>query len=90
VERARLPGGDVEAALAALEEHEERVPHEAKMEARFRLWELTQGKEYIVEAHRLFVHFRDHAPENCRDSLIENVPLHREIMEAWEEHGGEE
>jgi len=89
VEGARLPGGDVEAALAALEEHEERVPHETRMEARFRLWELTQDKEHVEEAHRLLSFMRDHAPEDCRDSLIENVPLHRDIMRAWEEHGGD-
>jgi hypothetical protein len=32
---------------------------------------------------------RAHAPEDCRDSMIENVPLHRDIMKAWEEHGGD-
>ncbi len=30
---------------------------------------------------------RRHAPEDCRDSMIENVLLHRDIMKAWEEHG---
>ena len=24
----------------------------------------------------------DHAPEECRDSMIENLPLHRDIMAA--------
>ena len=89
VERARLPGGDMEAALAALEEHEERVPHETRTEARFRLWELTQDKAHLEEAHRLLSFMRDHAPEDCRDSMIENVPLHKDIMRAWAEHGGD-
>jgi serine/threonine protein kinase/tetratricopeptide (TPR) repeat protein len=87
VERARLRGGDIEAALAALDEHEERVPHDTKMDARFRLWELTNDKAHLEEAHRLLTYLRDHAPEDCRDSMIENVPLHRDIMKAWEEHG---
>ena len=87
VERARLPDGDVQAALAALAEHEERVGHAAKMNARFRLWELTQDKTHLEEAHRLPCFMRDHAPEEDRDSMIHNVPLHRDIMKAWEEHG---
>jgi len=89
VERARLPGGDADAALAALAEHEERVECAGKMEARFRLWELTQDKAHLEEAHRLLCHLRDHAAEDCRETIIENVPLHRDIMKAWEEQGGD-
>jgi tetratricopeptide (TPR) repeat protein len=88
VERARLLGGDVEAALAALEAHGEQVHHGERMEARFRLWELTTDKVHLEEAHRLLCYARDHAPEDCRETIIENVPLHRDIMRAWEEHGG--
>ena len=88
VEPARLPGGDIEAALAALAEHEERVGHGVRMNVRYRLWELTQDQAHLAEAHRLLAFMRDHAPEDCRTSMIENVPLHRDIMRAWEEHGG--
>ena len=42
---------------------------------------------HLEEGHRLLRFMRDHAPEDCRDSMIENVPLHRDIMKAWEEHG---
>ena len=87
VERARLPDGDVEAALTAITEHEERAGHDRRMNARFRLWELTHDQAHLTEAHRLLEHLRDHAPEEDRDSMIENVPLHRDIMKAWEEHG---
>ncbi|MHC4549795.1 MAG: tetratricopeptide repeat protein [Planctomycetota bacterium] len=87
VYRARLPGGDKVAALTALEEHEERADHDVKMEARFRLWELTNDQAHLEEARRLLCFMRDHAPEDCRDSMIENVPIHRDIMRAWEEHG---
>ncbi|MHC4579797.1 MAG: tetratricopeptide repeat protein [Planctomycetota bacterium] len=89
VYRARLSGGDVEAALAALEEHEERVWHTGKMEARFRLWELTKDKTHLAEAKRLLDFAVEHSPEDCRTSMIENVPLHRDIMKAWEEQGGD-
>ncbi|MHC4956170.1 MAG: protein kinase domain-containing protein, partial [Planctomycetota bacterium] len=82
IEQARLPGGDVDAALAALEQHEERAGHTGKIDARFRLWEVTQDREHLDEAHRLLTFMREQAPEDCRDSMIENVPLHRDIMEA--------
>jgi tetratricopeptide (TPR) repeat protein len=83
---ARLARGDVRSARAALEEHEPRTNHEGRMEARFRIWELTKDRAHLEEAHRLISFARDHAPENCRDSMIEHVPLHRRIMNAWEEH----
>jgi hypothetical protein len=45
------------------------------------------NRAHLAEAHRLLRHLHDHAPEDCRDSAMENVPLHREIMRAWDEHG---
>ena len=38
---------------------------------------------------RLLDHLVEHAPEEYRESMLKNVRLHREIMEAWEEHGGD-
>jgi tetratricopeptide (TPR) repeat protein len=87
VEQARLRGGDVQAARAALAEHEERAGHSERVNARFRLWQLSQDMADLVEAHRLLCFARDHAPEDCRTSMIENVPLHRDIMKAWAKHG---
>ncbi|MHC4164902.1 MAG: tetratricopeptide repeat protein [Planctomycetota bacterium] len=89
VYRARLPGGNIEAAQAALEEHEERAEHGTKMDACFRLWELTKYEAHLAEAKRLLDFAVEHSPEDCRTSMIENVPLHRDIMEAWEAHGGD-
>jgi len=86
---SRLPGGDIEAALAALAEYGERAAHDTNMDACFRLWELTKDQTHLEEAHRLLMFMRDHAPADCRDSMIENVPLHRDIMKAWEEQGGD-
>jgi serine/threonine protein kinase/tetratricopeptide (TPR) repeat protein len=86
VERARLPDGDAGAALAAFAEHGERVPHQPRMSARFRLWQMTGDHDHLEEAHRLLRFARDHAPEHCQVSIIENVPLNRAVMRACEEH----
>jgi serine/threonine protein kinase/tetratricopeptide (TPR) repeat protein len=88
VEAARLPGGDVEAAIAALNEHEDRLGHGLRMDARFRLWELTGDPVHLGEAHRLLEFGLDNCPEEYRESMVAEVPLHRDIMAAWEEHGG--
>jgi hypothetical protein len=85
--RALMPGGDVREALSAAEEYGSRLSNPARMETRFRLWLATKDKAHLAEAHRLLCFARDHAPEDCRDSMIENVPLHRDIMKAWEEQG---
>jgi hypothetical protein len=53
------------------------------MDARFALWKATNDAAHLEEAHRLLEYLREHAPEEDRDTMIENVPLHREIQEAW-------
>jgi hypothetical protein len=58
-----------------------------RMEARFHLWELTHDKTRLTEAKRLLDFVVEDSPEDCRTSMIENVPLHRDIMRAWDEHG---
>jgi serine/threonine protein kinase/tetratricopeptide (TPR) repeat protein len=85
--RAALPGGDADAALATFEMHEDRLPLPTRMNARFHLWKLTADNTHLEEAYRLLCFMRDHAPEEYREAMIENVPLHRDIMEAWEEEG---
>ena len=35
-----------------------------------------------LAAHRLLSHLRDHAPEEHRETMIENVPLNRDIHRA--------
>jgi tetratricopeptide (TPR) repeat protein len=86
---ARLPGGNVDAALMALEEYGERVDHAIAMDSRFRLWELTGQRVHLSEAHRLLCHLRDHAPKEYRKTMIANVRLHRDIMAAWVKHQAE-
>ncbi len=55
------------------------------MRARFLLFKATSDRDHLAEAHRLLVFARDHAPEEYRETMIENVPLHRDIVAAWEE-----
>ncbi len=81
-ERARLPGGSIEAAEAALKEHKGHVDHEIEMESRFRLWELTSDEGHRDEAHRLLDFLREHAPKQDRETMVRDVPLHRAIVAA--------
>jgi hypothetical protein len=67
------------------EEHERRLGHDTKTEARFLLFKATQEPAHLEEAWKLLCFARDHAPEEYRESMIANVPLHRDIAAAWEE-----
>ena len=86
---ARLHDGDADAARVAFEEFDQRLEVQARMEARFLLWRATSDPTDLAEAHRLLQHLRDHAPEEYRDTMVENVPPHRDIAAAWAEHGAE-
>ncbi len=59
------------------------------MEARFLLCKVTSDPAHLAEAKQLLDDLVEHAPEEYRESMIENVPLHRDIMKVWEEHGGD-
>ena len=78
---AGLPDGDVAAAEAALKEAGEsgNTP-----QVRYRLWKAKGDPTHLAEAKRLLDHLAEHAPEECRESMLTNVKLHREILEAWE------
>ncbi len=83
IELARLPGGDVTVAQAALAEHEARIPCTERMAARYRMYELTRDFPHLEEAHRLLRELQARAPEEFRDKMLTNVPLHQDILEAW-------
>jgi len=87
VERARLPGGDAQRAVRALEESAGRVNLPTRMSARLRLWELTGDFTHLEEAHGLLACAIDHAPPDCRETMVENNRVHRAIASAWKEHG---
>ena len=86
-ELARLPGGDVAAALAALAALEDRVEAQGAMRARFLLWQATRDLAHLAEAWRRLDFLVEHAPIDCRESMLGNVRLHREIAAAAREHG---
>ncbi|MHC4974795.1 MAG: protein kinase domain-containing protein [Planctomycetota bacterium] len=80
----RLDGGDAEAASNTMSTYETRVSHKARMEIRFLLWQATKDRAHLEEAHRLLSHLIDHSPDDCRETMVENVTLHREIQRAWD------
>lgn len=79
---ASLPGGDPAAAAKTLEDLGTRPWHVARMEARWWLWKATEDPAHLAESWRLLRHLRDHAPEEYRVSMMERVPLHRDIAAA--------
>jgi tetratricopeptide (TPR) repeat protein len=83
------PGADLAHAARTFEEHEPSLRHAEKLVVRFLLFRATNEAAHLEEAHRLLGHLRDHAPEEYRETMIANVPLHRDILKAWEEHGGQ-
>ena len=84
---ALSPDQDVAEARSTFEKREPLLGIPAKMEARHALWKAGSDPADLREAHELLDFLCEHAPEDCRDSMIQNVPLHREIAEAWKEHG---
>jgi hypothetical protein len=85
---AALPGGDTDAALAALEEHESALGMAEAMQARFLLFRATGDPAHLAAAHEKLTFLRDHVGDAYRESILENVPLHRDIVAAWKEQRG--
>jgi tetratricopeptide (TPR) repeat protein len=83
--RARLPGGDAEAARAALESQGPDARYIERMEARHVLWQVTGERAHLDEAHRLLMGMRENTPPEYRETMMQNVPLHRDIVEAHDE-----
>jgi hypothetical protein len=70
---------------------ESHGPEEAP-EATFRRpgilrWKATGDPSHLEEAHRLLEYARQHAPEEYRETMVANHPLHRYFAAAWNEHG---
>ncbi len=77
----------VAAALAALTAYEASVEANAATEARFLLWQATHDRAHLAEAKRRLDFLVEHAPVDCRESMLTNVRLHREILEAAARYG---
>jgi hypothetical protein len=54
---------------------------------RFLLWQATRDPTHLAEARRRLDLLVEHAPADCRESMITNVRLHREIAAAARDHG---
>ena len=80
---ACLPDGDPEEAEAALRDAGDSgdMPR-----IRYHLWRATGNHEHLNEAKRLLDQAVEHTPEEYRESMLTNVRLHRDIMEAWKAH----
>ncbi|MEE8106381.1 MAG: tetratricopeptide repeat protein [Planctomycetota bacterium] len=79
----------VDVALVALTDHADRSACGERMEARFCLFQATNDATHLAAAHKLLSDLRNHAPEKYRETMIENVPLHRAIKAAWERQRGQ-
>ena len=77
--RAQLRGEHTTEARALLDELQDRVEVVIAMEARFALWRLDNTPEDLAEAKRLLQSVHAHSPAGRRDSLSEDVSLHRQI-----------
>jgi tetratricopeptide (TPR) repeat protein len=83
---AAIPGGDLAAALDALEAHEGRVEVSAAMEARLVLFRATGQRPHLVEAKLLLDRVVANAPPECRETMIANVRVHRDVTQAARKH----
>ncbi|MHC4955172.1 MAG: protein kinase domain-containing protein [Planctomycetota bacterium] len=81
--RALLPGGDADAARKAVMDTAEKMEFAPRMEAHYVLWQVTGDKEQLAKAHEMLEHLREHAPTEYHESLMTDVPLHRDIAAAW-------
>jgi tetratricopeptide (TPR) repeat protein len=80
---ALLPGADVPHAVERALELERHATVSNRMTCRFLLWQATGEIAHLIEAYRLLMHLREHAPPEARESILTGVPLHREIVAAW-------
>ena len=84
---SRLGKGDADAALAALQERGHRSEFVDRVEAYFCLHVAAGARAHLEEAKRLLDYLVEHACDEHRDSILENVSLHREIQGAWAKQG---
>jgi len=76
------PADMVTAALAALAAHEGGASVHEAMQVRLLLWQATRDPAHLAEAKRLLDFTIEHAPADCRESMLANVRLHCEIAAA--------
>jgi tetratricopeptide (TPR) repeat protein/predicted Ser/Thr protein kinase len=80
-----LPGGDPQLAVDAFEKHGSRAVHHDKMEARYVLWKATGDEEHLRAAHELLMFGHENAPDEYKQSILQNVPLHAAILKDFDD-----
>jgi serine/threonine protein kinase/tetratricopeptide (TPR) repeat protein len=83
---ATLPGSDAQAVQAALTALREAGEAGNTMQVRLLLWQATHDPAHLAEAKRQLDDLVEHAPPECREPMLTNVRLHREIVAAAREH----
>jgi tetratricopeptide (TPR) repeat protein len=79
----------VPVALDALARFGSRVERGERMEARLLLWNATGDRAHLADAHALLRAAIENAPQECREAMLAEVPLHREIAAAAREAGSD-
>ncbi len=79
---ATLPGGDVDGARRTLAAESDRLSVMVRIENHFALYQASGEEEDLAEARRLLDFLVCHAPEQYRESIRQNVALHRAIDAA--------
>ena len=82
---ALLPDGDTQTALETLTAKQDQLGPPEQRSARFLLFRATKDEAHLVEAKHLLDYLVEHAPEDCRESMLKNVRVNRDIMKAWAE-----
>ena len=83
---ACLPGGDADAALAALGDLDE---HGDSPRLRWLLFRATGDRAHLEEAKRLLDESLANVPEEYHESMLTNLRVNREIMAAWKTEFGD-
>jgi tetratricopeptide (TPR) repeat protein len=83
VQLALIPGGHRESALETYHTYESRLSHYEKMRALFFLWKGGGDPTHLEEAHRILTELRNRSPSQYQETMVANIPLHRDIGAAW-------
>jgi hypothetical protein len=69
-------------ASEAFARAEARLPHHDRLECRLLLWRLTGDAAHLAAARAIDQEILGRAPAACRESMLANVALHREVAAA--------
>jgi len=76
---ASLDPKHVEPCREALKEHGPHLQLQDRLEAHFLLWKATRDPAQLREAKELLRYLIENAPQECRETMVTNVPLFREL-----------